>query len=133
MDRTDNSMNKFHSSLMTANLMLLAFMLLAEAGGTMFAVVANEVPAGFELLKTLGYVYALGYWLEADGRRRDFRWPYCRGIFLNLVWPLLIPYYLFKTRGARAFLTLLIFGAMYGLSMSVGLIAATLLVAPAFD
>jgi hypothetical protein len=126
-------MKNFRSYLTPANLLLFAFMLLAEAPGVIFSIMAREPPAGFDLLKTFGYLYVLGYWLQVDSRRHAFEWPFCRGIFLNLLWVILIPYYLFKTRGVRAFLTLLIFGGMYVVSMLAGVVAATLLIAPAFD
>ncbi|MCA1565533.1 MAG: hypothetical protein LC803_07830 [Acidobacteria bacterium] len=129
-------MANFRAYLTTENVSLFAFMLLAEAASVIFNIIAAEPPAGFELLKNIGYLYVLGYWLEVDGRRHHhpaFKWPYCRGIFLHLIWMFIIPYYLFKTRGARAFLTLLIFASMYVVSALAGALAATLLIAPAFD
>ena len=126
-------MTNFRSYLTAENVSLFAFMLLAEAASVIFNIIAAEPPAGFELLKNMGYLYVFGYWLEVDGRRHAFDWPYCRGIFLHLTWAFIIPYYLFKTRGARAFLTLLIFASMYAVSALAGALAATLLIASAFD
>lgn len=129
----DEPMTNFRSYLTAENLMLFAFMLLAEAAGVLFNVTATEPSAAYELLKNLGYLYALGYWVQVDSRRHSFRWPYCRGVFLQLIWMFLIPYYLFKTRGRKAFLTLLIFIAMYVFALLVAATAAMLLVAPRFD
>lgn len=126
-------MNNFRSYLTTANVSLFAFVLLAEAPSAIFSVTATEPPVGFDLLKQVGYLYAIGYWLHVDSRRHNFKWPYCRGIFLHLIWMFLVPYYLFKTRGVRAFLTILIFAGMYMVSLLIGALAAAVLIGPAFD
>ena len=114
-------------------MMLFAFILVAEAASGMFGSMGIEPLPGFELLKSFGYLYAVGYWLQVDNRRHNFKWPYCRGIFLYLLGFVLLPYYLFKTRGRRAFLTLLIFASMYLISMSLGALAARLLFTQGFD
>jgi hypothetical protein len=131
--RMSNLMTNFRTYLTAENVLLFAFMLLAEAAGVIFSATATEPPAGFELLRGLGYLYVVGYWLQVDSRRYGFKWVYCRGILLYLAGVIIVPYYLFKTRGARAFLTLGIFASMYAVSLLVGALAAALLIAPRFD
>ncbi|HEX8128288.1 MAG TPA: hypothetical protein VF527_04240 [Pyrinomonadaceae bacterium] len=126
-------MTNLRSYLTTENVMLFAFILLAEAANGIFITTPAEPPAGFDELRSFGYLYIVGYWLQVDNRRHAFKWPYCRGIFLYLAGLILVPYYLFKTRGMRAFLTLVIFAGMYAVSTLIGELAATLLIASRFD
>jgi hypothetical protein len=125
-------MINFRSYLTTANVMLFAFILVAEAAKAIFMVTRREPSTGYELLRTFGYLYVIGYWLQVDDRRHGFKWPYCRGVFLYLAGIFLLPYYLFKTRGKKGFLTLIIFASMYAISMLLGALAAGLLLAPDF-
>jgi hypothetical protein len=127
-------MINFRSFLTAENMLLFAFILVSQATDTMFSFTRTEPPPGFDTLISFGQLYALGYWLHADSLRRpNFNWPYCRGVFVYAAGIIVVPYYLFKTRGARAFLTLLIFVSMVVVATLAGALAATLLIAPAFD
>jgi hypothetical protein len=52
-------------------------------------------------------------------------WVYDLGFFLCIAWPLIMPYYLFKTRGAKGLLVILAFigayvgAAILGITLSV--------------
>ena len=116
----------------TANLMLFAFILLSGVADAIFKYYVGESPAGFDTLQSFATLYVLGYWLHADNRRHKFKWPYCQGVFVYVAGFIIIPYYLFKTRGARAFITLSIFVGMHVISMLIGFLAGTLLIGPAF-
>ena len=52
-----------------------------------------------------------GWWVEADSRQTRY-WPcYDFGTFVFFGWPVVLPYYLFRTRGLRGFyLTMAFFG-----------------------
>jgi hypothetical protein len=52
-------------------------------------------------------------WVMADARKRGRRLDYDYDSFVYFAWPLLVPVYLFQTRGVRAFLTLLWFGGIW--------------------
>jgi hypothetical protein len=55
----------------------------------------------------------MGLWVEADARKRGARWSYDVGSWILLIWPLVMPVYLFWTRGWRAFRALGWFLLMY--------------------
>ncbi len=113
--------------------MLFAFILLSQGASMIFISARQEAPAGFETLNSFAQLYALGYWLHADSLRRNFEWPYCRGVFVYAAGLLIVPYYLFKTRGARAFLTLSILVGMHLFASMVGALAVELLISPGFN
>ena len=52
---------------------------------------------------------ALASWVIADARQQRRPLCYDYGTFIYFAWPILIPHYLFKTRGVRALLTLIYF------------------------
>jgi len=62
----------------------------------------------------------MALWVIADARKRQRRLCYDYESFVFFFWPVVVPIYLFQTRGRRAFLTLSCFGGI--------LLVATLLV-----
>ena len=117
----------------TATLLLVAFMLVSQAAGAAFDVAGRETPPGFDLLQTFGAIYAVGYWIQVDNRRYNFKWPYCQGIFLYMVGWFVIPYYLFKTRGKYAFLILILFLCLTTMFSFIGIALGTLLFGSRFE
>jgi hypothetical protein len=126
-------MTNSRSPLTAENVLLCAFILLSQAAGSAFTFSRQEPPPGFDTLIGFGQLYALGYWLHADSMRRGFELPYCGGIFVYVAGVIFIPYYLFKTRGAKAFLTLGIFVSVVVIATLAGVLAASLMGAPRFD
>jgi hypothetical protein len=70
---------------------------------------------------TLGLIMAT--WVYADAQKRN--WPLCYdyGSFVFFAWPIVATVYLFRTRGAAAFLTILCF---IGMSVSSTMLAAAI-------
>ena len=62
---------------------------------------ANDmVPSGaFVFLSYLGTLWLVDDWFSRDSKVYKVKWAYDMGFFLYLSWPVLIPFYLFKTRG----------------------------------
>ncbi|MFL6207406.1 MAG: hypothetical protein ACJ74W_01060 [Pyrinomonadaceae bacterium] len=116
-----------------ANVMLCVFVSSVQFASGWYSMLALELPAPFVLLRALGYVYVLGYWLTHDSRQRQFKGICDLGLWLFIAWPVLLPYYLFKTRGWRALLTLLLFSAIFCVPYLLGGIAGFLSVADRFD
>jgi hypothetical protein len=52
-------------------------------------------------------------WVASDARKRGRAVCYDFDTFVFWVWPVLVPIYLFQTRGVRAFITLLWIVAMF--------------------
>lgn len=126
-------LNELRGELTAANLLLVAFMLVSQVASAAFDISGREPPPGFDLLQTFGAIYAIGYWIQVDNRRYNFKWPYCQGIFLYVVGWFIIPYYLFKTRGKYGFLTLFIFLCLTIMFSFVGMFVGTLLFGSRFN
>jgi hypothetical protein len=58
----------------------------------------------------------------ADARKKGRRLCYDYDSFVFFAWPVAAPIYLFQTRGARAFLTLLCFGAVWLVATLAGMV-----------
>ena len=79
------------------------------------------VGAGFaEALASMLFVSSMGLWLLADARQRHRSLPYDFGSFVFFGWMLVVPIYLFSTRGWRAFVTLGCFALLYLAAALVG-------------
>ncbi len=89
-----------------------------------------ELPPAFSLLYPLGLLWAVGWWLRDDSRRRGIAWVFDMGLFLYIAWPFFMPYYLLKTRGAKGLLVMLAFGGVYVGALLAGA-ALYVLLAPA--
>ena len=70
-------------------------------------------PPAFTVLYPLGLLWVVGWWLRDDSRKRGVGWVFDMGLFLYIAWPLFMPYYLLKTRGAKGLLVILGFAAAY--------------------
>jgi hypothetical protein len=86
-----------------------------------------ELPPSFVLLSRLGLMWVLGWWLQTDSRKHSIKWVYDIGLFLYIAWPFIMPYYLFKTRGIKALLTILVFAVIYLGAYLVGVVVYVLL------
>lgn len=73
----------------------------------------QEPSGGFRLLSYLILFSMMGFWLEKDSRQYNVDWVFDMGFFLYVAWPLIVPIYLFKTRGLRAFVNILGFLGLY--------------------
>jgi hypothetical protein len=60
-------------------------------------------------LASIIFPFLLAYWVVVDARRRQRTLCYDFDSFVFFGWPILVPIYLFQTRGIRALLTLLYF------------------------
>jgi hypothetical protein len=67
------------------------------------------LPARADLASRFAFPLAIAAWVMADARKRGRRLCHDYDSFLFFAWPVMLPIYLFQTRGARAFLTLLCF------------------------
>jgi hypothetical protein len=50
----------------------------------------------------------IAYWLERDTRRTRLMRVYERGLFFFVGWPIVLPYYLIRTRGPRKGLAIML-------------------------
>jgi hypothetical protein len=87
-----------------------------------------QFPEGVTIIYSVGVLWALAWWLREDSRRRGVLSVYCLGFFLYLAWPVVMPYYLLKTRGAKGLLVMLGFVVAYVAAGIIGIILSLLLV-----
>jgi len=57
-----------------------------------------------ELLWSFGFRLILGAWVYFDRRARSFSVPFEFDAFVFWAWPLVVPYYLYRSRGRRGLL-----------------------------
>src|SRR5260221_13151314 len=81
-----------------------------------------QFPEGVALIYAVGILWAVGWWLRTDSRRRGVLSVYDLGLFLYLAWPVVMSYYLVKTRGAKGLLVILGFVAVYVGAAIVGMV-----------
>ena len=127
VDREHNSaiiqlMARFFSLIASPAGLLYLFLLLTQPINGLYDASQVEVPGLYRLLYVLGFIWVIGWWLQQDSRRHGFKWVYDLGLFLYIAWPIILPYYLFKTRGLKALLTILIFLAVYLGAYIIGVI-----------
>jgi hypothetical protein len=65
---------------------------------------ASEFADGLSAIWTLIFSVLVGVWTERDNSGARFSKPFEFGFFVYLFWPLILPYYLFKTRGVKGLL-----------------------------
>jgi len=88
-----------------------------------------EPPGALALLSWATFLWSLGWWLQTDSRKRGVALVYDMGLFLYVAWPIVMPYYLVKTRRAKGLLVILGFVGAYMAPAIVGIILGALLIA----
>jgi hypothetical protein len=105
-----------------ATALLGTFFLLVNVGAALYGVAGLSPSEGFAFLNYVGFGLAIAWWIHSDSRRLGIRESLDEGWLVYLVWPLFLPYHLFKTRGARGGLTLLGLIGLYVLTYALGLL-----------
>lgn len=92
-------------------IMLVLFaviIILYSIGGGLYAAHGLEPSAAFDSLYRIGFLCSLIWWLKDDARRHKVKLVYCTGLLVSIAWVILIPYHLFKTRGMKGFVVILV-------------------------
>lgn len=116
------------SRIFSPTVLLYAYVAITQIGVGVYTVFEGGPPASFTLASTVGFVWIVGWWLRRDSQRRGIAWVYDMGMFLYILWPLLMPYYLIKSRGVRGLLVVLGFAVAYIGGLLVGGLTASLFV-----
>src|SRR5437868_3096241 len=85
-----------------------------------------DPPPVFTLGVTLGFTWVAGWWLRTDCRKRGLTWVFDMGMFLFILWPIILPYYLLKTRRGNGFLVIVGFAGVWIASVVSGTILSSL-------
>jgi len=64
-------------------------------------------------LWTFMFSIIIGLWAQKDNNGVKFNKPFEFGVFVYFAWPIILPYYLFKTRGLEGMIIFIGFIALY--------------------
>jgi hypothetical protein len=106
-------MSKYLSRIATPTSLLFIFVSLAQVASGIYTVSKHEPPPLFHFTYTFGFLWVIGWWLVRDSGKRGVGLVLDMGLFLYIAWPLVMPYYLLKTRGAKGLLVILGFLGVY--------------------
>jgi polyferredoxin len=110
------------SRTLSPTVLLYSFVVITELVYGLYLGQQSEAPAAYTLLHWAAQLWIIGWWLRTDSRKRGVVWVYDLGFFLFIAWPLVMPYYLVKTRGAKGLLVILGFIGVYVGATIVGII-----------
>lgn len=82
-------------------LWLAAVTLLFATDSVVYVLRGAEVPSTTESLFTLSFAVLAGWWVHADRRARSLGAPFEFDAFAIFWWPILVPYYMVRTRGPK--------------------------------
>jgi len=74
--------------------------------------VDGQISKRAELVSRYALPFVIASWVVADARKRGLQLWYDYDSFVFFAYPVVVPIYLFQTRGPRAFLTLLCFAGI---------------------
>lgn len=118
------------SRILSPTVLLYSFVVITQLAHGIYLGQQLEPPGGFALLSWIGLLWIIGWWLRTDSRGRDVARVYDMGFFLFIAWPLVLPYHLVKTRGAKGLVAVVAFVAAYIGAAIVGMIVSVLVASP---
>ena len=77
----------------------------------------GEIPHRADLVSRFAFALILAFWVSADARKRCRKLCYDYDSFVFFAYVIVVPIYLFQTRGLRAFLTLFCFVGVWVVAM----------------
>jgi polyferredoxin len=117
------------SRTLSPSVLLYSFVVITQFAYGLYLGQQIETPGAYALLHWAAQLWIIGWWLRTDSRKQAVVWVYDLGLFLFLAWPLILPYYLVKTRGAKGLLVILGFiGAYLGATVVGTILSVTVAV-----
>lgn len=105
-----------------ATVLFAVFFLVANVGAALYAATNREPSGSFRFLYYVGSGAVVAYWLHADKQRLRQQEFVDEGWFMLWVWPIALPYHLFKTRGSRGAVTPLGLIGLYAVTYVISMI-----------
>ena len=127
MDLNSNMNIRPFSRFSPATLSLLVYLMLANIANGLYAGFLLRPSPAFQLVSVMAFVWALGRWIIDDNKRYGLTWVQSYGVFLYVIGWMIIPIYLFRTRGSKVFLPLLLFAGIYVSTYIFGIIIAVVI------
>jgi hypothetical protein len=100
---------------------LVLLTVIFSVGSSVLAFHGVAVPRGTGMLWSFTFQLILAFWVHFDRRVRGFKVPFEFDVFVFFAWPVLVPYYTYKTRGKQG---LLLGAGVLGLFATPSLAAA---------
>jgi len=113
-------MRKLLSHVGSPAVFLYVFLIITAFAEGLYSASGFERPPAFTLVKSAALLWLFGWWALRDSRHRGVEWIDDLGFFLTVAWPLVIPYYLLKTRGAKGLLLIVGFIATFIAALFAG-------------
>lgn len=108
-------MTSLRSRSLSPTVLLYTFLVVTQFAQGLYFGAQIEAPPAYTLMHWAAQLWIIGWWLRTDSRKYGIVWVYDLGFFLCIAWPMIMPYYLVKTRGAKGLLVILGFiGAVAG-------------------
>ena len=124
----NNKMNiRPHFRFSFASLSLLVYLMVANVANGLYTGLLIQPSPVFQLVSAIAFIWALGWWIIDDNKRYRLTWVQSYGVFLYVIGWLIIPIYLFRTRGSRAFLPILLFAGIYVATYIFGIMIAVVI------
>jgi hypothetical protein len=124
----NNKMNiRPHFRFSFASLSLLVYLMVANVANGLYAGLLIQPSHIFQLASVMAFLWALGWWIIDDNKRHGLTWVQSYGVFLYVIGWLIIPIYLFRTQGSKAFLPLFSFAGVYVATYIFGIIIAVVI------
>jgi len=120
-------MIKLLSKVSRVTAFLYLFLIITQFMIGVYLAIGREQPPIFALLYFFAFLWIIGWWLRDDAKRREIRWIYDSGFLLYVAWPLVMPYYLLKSRGGKGLIVVLAFIGIYIGAAVLGMIVYLLL------
>lgn len=115
-----NLVNKLHITPPVIFMVILFFA--ANTSTAFFAVFGRELPSAFDWFYFIALVWVMGWWLKLDNLIHKQQWVYEIGILVYVAWVVVLPIYLFKTRGVLAFFSFFKFAVIYLGTLMAGVV-----------
>lgn len=103
---------------------LFIFVFIGEFLNGIYAGFAVELPTLFVIMYPVVTTWLVWWWIKDDTKRSGESWPIDLGLFLFFAWPVIVPYYLVKTRGIGGLKRVLAFVGVLVLAWAAALIVA---------
>ncbi|HEV8370827.1 MAG TPA: hypothetical protein VGQ39_22960 [Pyrinomonadaceae bacterium] len=103
-------------------LLLAALIFVYNLGFTLVRLRGDELSAAVEFMYHASFLCGVGWWLQSELRRHRVHQLYCRGLFLQVGWPIVITYYLLKTRRAKGLIPIAILFGSFLLAQFVAVV-----------
>lgn len=92
--------------------LLVVLTAIFSVGSSVIAWHGMPVPRETGMLWSLAFQLILACWVRIDRQVRGFRATYEFDAFVFFAWPVVVPYYLYKTRGRRGLVLAVGIGAL---------------------